>query len=108
MSCCISHTDIALLSVSAIEGGDGTFSCVTAPGVSSVEWFVNGSSLVEGNGIMAETVSNVGGILIFLAVPLHYNGTTVQCRLNISQKVQQSNTATLLVQGISYVELGTC
>ena len=111
MSCFnISHTDINLPSVSAYEGGTGSFACITpAGGVSSVEWFVNGSSLVEGDRITTSSVLDIGRGLTFQAVPLDYNGTTVQCRLNFSQSDRppvQSNTATLLVQGMKW-ELAT-
>ena len=102
--CCISHTDINLASVPAYEGREGTFVCTTpAGGVSSVEWFVNGSSLVEGDGIMTSSLLGIGGALVFQPVPLDYNGTTVRCRLNFSQSNRppvQSNTATLQVQGM--------
>ena len=107
--CCISHTDIKLASVSAYEGGEGIFFCVTqVGGVSDVEWLVNGSSLVEGDGIMTLSLPRTGETLMFLNLPLHYNGTTVQCRIHYSKSDRpslQSNTATLQVQGI---ELGTC
>ena len=89
--------------MSAYEGGNGTFRCTTsAGGVSSVEWLVNGSSLVEGDGIMTSSLLDIGGALIFQAVPLDYDGTTVKCRLNYQGDVPlvQSNTATLQVQGM--------
>jgi hypothetical protein len=96
-------TDIITLTPQIIfEGGLGVFTCSSLPG--TAEWFVNGSLLVAGNGTIVEEAM-AGSVLTFLNTPVQYSGTTVQCMVMFSDgsPPQQSNTATLLVQGMTII-----
>ena len=94
-----------LQTVVLYEGEDGAFTCSSSEPI-NVQWLVNGSLLEDldlGSVTRIETFS-VGGTLIFLTIPLHYNGTLVQCEATFtnSEDMTQSNVAMLLVQGRSF------
>ena len=86
------------------EGRDGAFTCSSSALVSAVQWLVNNTLLGDldlGNLTTEIETFSVGGTLTFLAIPLSFNHTTVQCRVTFPDRnVMQSNIATLLVQGI--------
>jgi hypothetical protein len=93
---------ITLESVAIFEGRFGVFTCPSSSG--TTEWCVNGSLLVAGNRTTVDEVT-FGSILTFINTPVEYSGTTVQCMVMFSdgRPPQQSNTATLLVQGMTII-----
>ena len=74
--------DIELVSVERYEGQLAEFTCSALEEISSVQWIVNGSALedlnIDTTSILAISALG-GGTLAVRKVPLHYNGTTVQC-----------------------------
>ena len=94
--------DIKLFSVERYEGQVAEFPCSTTAVVSSLQWIVNGSALEDlsmDTSILTSS-SFAGEFLTFRNVPLHYNGTTIQCVVTFPDNTTlSSNTATLQVQG---------
>ena len=81
-------------------GRETTFTCINRATTGDVQfqWLVNGT-LVEdlniGDRIMTDS-NNVFGEIYFMNIPLDYNDTTIECRIN---NITGDIIATLLVQG---------
>ena len=84
-------------------GEFAAFSCTTQAPVSSVQWIVNGSLLENINLNTVISPFPTGEALQILNVPLHFNGTTIQCDVNFTDGTDAaSNIAILIVQGIKF------
>ena len=78
-------------------GGSATFLCTPRPGMSEIDWLVNGTQIgdLDISNITAEFDENIGiGTLTFGDVLLEYNETTVTCLIDFTRL-----SSNLLVQG---------
>ena len=86
-------------------GGSASFNCIssTFERFSSVNWFVNGSSVeaLNNSDITEYFFGESGtGTLEFSNIPEEYNGTTIQCRAQLGTQNFSSTTTVLLLQGV--------
>lgn len=89
------------------EPGNITFTCLTTHGnyyIQSIEWILNGTFIEDQNEHDAQmqfsSSGNGLGTLSIANVPIHYNGTIVQCRARMGENTaMMSNNASILFRG---------
>ena len=85
-------------------GGRASVACVSTDlsrTITSVDWFVNGSSFESLTLINVMTENTVDGryAMRFANVPVEYNTTEISCRVNYNSGPSQLGTSMLLLQG---------
>ena len=80
------------------EGGLAEFACNGLAGSTNRQWLINGTQF-ESLNVAGVTILDRNRTLEFTNIPLEYNGTTVQCTLDLTGVQQSSTVGTLLVQG---------
>lgn len=83
------------------------FTCFTPVGYAAkdIMWTLNGTGLQELNlnNVRNDTISDGVGLLAIIGLTEKFNGTTIQCKSNISSNVVvYSEISQLSVQGMFY------
>ncbi len=88
----------------SMPGGNATFTCINT-GINNIQWLVNETefeSLNLDNARQDYSSLQIGGLvstLMFTNIPLEYNTTRIQCRIENSNEVTLQSQSSLFLQG---------